>query len=88
VVSQVARAAGARRGARPSAGGRPGSREAGLLRRHRYQRAAVIVTASTVASIMAKKPLAIHCAAPMASAVPDEPADRLKTIPLISAPTR
>jgi hypothetical protein len=46
-----------------------------------------IATASTVASVIAKKPLATHCAAPMASAVLDIP-DRLNTNPLISAPTR
>jgi hypothetical protein len=32
--------------------------------------------ARTVASTIEKNPLAIHCAAPMASAVLDEPADR------------
>jgi hypothetical protein len=47
----------------------------------------MIATARTVASAIAKKPLAIHCAAPMASAVLEVP-DRLNTNPLISAPTR
>ena len=47
----------------------------------------MIATASTVASVIAKKPLATHWAAPMASAALDVP-DRLNTNPLISAPTR
>ena len=47
----------------------------------------MIATASTVASVIAKKPLATHCAAPMASAVLDVPV-RLNTNPLISAPTK
>jgi hypothetical protein len=54
-----------------------GSRVTGLRRRQRYQRTVVIVMASTVASAIAKKPSAIHCAAPMASAVLDVPVDRL-----------
>jgi hypothetical protein len=37
----------------------------------------VIAMAATVASTIAKKPSAIHCAAPMASAVLDVPTDRL-----------
>jgi len=48
----------------------------------------MMTTASTVASAIAKKPLAIHCAAPMASAVLDESADRSNTTPLIRAATR
>jgi hypothetical protein len=48
----------------------------------------VIARASTVARIIAKKPSATHCAAPMASAALDVAADRLKTTPLISAATR
>jgi hypothetical protein len=47
----------------------------------------MITMASTVASTIAKKPLATHCAAPMASAVLERPV-RLNTNPLISAPTR
>jgi hypothetical protein len=48
----------------------------------------VIATASAVASAMVKKPLAIHCAAPMASAALDDAASWSKTTPLISAATR
>jgi hypothetical protein len=44
--------------------------------------------ARLVASAIAKNPLAIHCAAPMASAVPDEPAARLWMTPVASAATR
>jgi hypothetical protein len=60
----------------------------GLPRRQRNQRVAVITTASAVASAIAKKPSAIHWAAPMASAVLDESADRSNTIPLSRAATR
>jgi hypothetical protein len=63
------------------------SRAGSLSRRQRYQRVVMIATASTVARLIAKKPLATHCAAPMASAVLDVP-DRLNTNPLTSAPTR
>jgi hypothetical protein len=48
----------------------------------------VIVPASTVASTIAKKPSAIHCAAPMASAALEDAASWSKTTPLISAATR
>jgi hypothetical protein len=48
----------------------------------------VITTASTVASPIAKKPLAIHCAAAMASVVLDESAARSNTTPLVRAATR
>ena len=48
----------------------------------------MIATASTVASTIAKKPSATHCAAAMASAVLDESADRSNTTPLIRAATR
>jgi hypothetical protein len=48
----------------------------------------VITTASAVASAIAKKPLAIHWAALMASAVLDESADRSNTTPLTKAATR
>ena len=64
------------------------SRATGRLRRQRNHRATVIATARTVASTIAKKPSAIHCAAPMASAALDDAADRLKTTPLISAAIR
>ena len=64
------------------------SRAAGRLRRQRNHRVTVIARASTVARIIAKKPSATHCAAPMASAALDVAADRLKTTPLISAATR
>ncbi len=47
----------------------------------------MITTASTVASAIAKKPLAIHWAAAMASAVLDESADRSYTTPLSRAAT-
>jgi hypothetical protein len=49
---------------------------------------AVIATASPVASAIAKKPLATHCAAAMASAVLDESAEWSNTTPLIRAATR
>jgi hypothetical protein len=48
----------------------------------------VIAAASAVASTIAKKPLATHCAAPMASAALDVAASWSKTTPLISAATR
>jgi hypothetical protein len=48
----------------------------------------VSAAARLVASAIAKNPLAIHCAAPMASAVPDEPAERLWTMPAAKAATR
>jgi len=48
----------------------------------------MITMASTVASAIAEKPPAIHCAAPMASTVLDAPADRSNTTPLIRAATR
>jgi len=46
----------------------------------------MITTANTVASAIAKKPLAIHCAASMASIVLDP--DRSNTAPLSRAATR
>jgi hypothetical protein len=48
----------------------------------------VIAAASAVASTIAKKPPATHCAAPMASAALDDAASWSKTTPLISAATR
>ena len=48
----------------------------------------MIATASTVASTIAKKPLAIHWAALMASTVLDESADRSNTTPLSRAATK
>jgi hypothetical protein len=48
----------------------------------------MIATASTVASAIAKKPSAIHCAAATASAVLDESTDLSNTTPLTRAATR
>ena len=48
----------------------------------------MMTRAAAVAIAMGKKPFATHCAAPMASAVRDPVAVRLKIIPLTSAATR
>ena len=55
---------------------RSGSRLTFLRRRQMHQRAVMIAMASTVANAIAKNPSAIHCVAPMASAVWDVPVER------------